>query len=165
MKPTPTINLNRIAAIQADLKAGLLEQPFAAHLAIRDLLTALKHMTEWKDNAYRTIDEMRDAAYTPSWSGGKTQQETIGQIQRLQAHSAQMSDLNGPYCTAVTQLQTTKARLRATRKALRALRNAVMEIDCSYGRAQTEAIQTVVDQAMDEAVVVLHDRSRRRSRP
>lgn len=53
---------------------------------MKALQSKLDDMAEWKDAAYQTISDLRDAAYGKGWSGGKTQDETIGQIQRLKAH-------------------------------------------------------------------------------
>lgn len=51
------------------------------------LQAALDRMTAWKDNAYQTISELRDAAYGKGWTCCKSQGETIAEVKRLKAHA------------------------------------------------------------------------------
>ncbi len=43
----------------------------------------LKEMTEWKDNAYKQIQDLKDAIYGKEWSGGRTTDEAIERAKKL----------------------------------------------------------------------------------
>lgn len=70
-----------------DRIADCLDHGGIDHPKVRELLidarNELRDMTAWKDSAYKTIYEIADAAYGREWSGGKTQDEIIGQVKRL----------------------------------------------------------------------------------
>lgn len=86
---------------------------------------ALDKMTAWKDNAYQTISDMREAAYSRAWAGGKNQDETIGQITQLRAYYEEMTDLNGPYFKAVQDLASEVARRESGEQLAEALKKTL----------------------------------------
>jgi hypothetical protein len=74
-------------------------------------------LEEDKNGLWKLIYEIRDAVFPKGFSGGKTQGEILGQAKRVAQHSFEMSDPNGPFWKAQSELTILRKEIKRLQKA------------------------------------------------